>query len=139
MDIVKTVIIFSTYKSRVVIFWYMNSLCLLFPAYLLWFHILSKNSTQINLISSFYARFAVAILSIEFSTIGSFEMWLTYVSVSFLIFNFTKKCIAEFPNSVPVMVNVNVNINLESQPCAPTKMGGCRWLSYYVHVYWEDF
>ena len=35
---------------------------------------------------------------------------------------------AEFPNSVPVIVNVNVNINLYRQSRAPTKMavaGGC--------------
>ena len=30
---------------------------------------------------------------------------------------------AEFPNSVPVVVNVNVN--LERQPRVPTKMGRC--------------
>ena len=46
---------------------------------------------------------------------------------------------AKFLNSVPVIVNVNVNKNLESNPRAPTKMGCCRWLSYYVHIYWEDF
>ena len=47
----------------------------------------------------------------------------------------TVKTQAEFPKSVTVIVNVNVNVNLESQPRATIKMGHCRWLSYYVHVY----
>ena len=42
--------------------------------------------------------------------------------------------------TIPVKVNMNViAVNLESQPCAPTKMGRYRLLSFYVHVYWEDF
>ena len=35
--------------------------------------------------------------------------------------------------------DMNVNVNLESQPRAPTKIDRCSCLSYYVHVYWEDF
>ena len=47
--------------------------------------------------------------------------------------------LAEFPNSFLVLVNVNINVNLESQSLVKTKMGRYRKLSYYVHVYWEDF
>ena len=39
-------------------------------------------------------------------------------------------CFAEFPNSVPVIVNVNVNVNLESQPRTPTKMAVALGPSY---------
>ena len=42
---------------------------------------------------------------------------------------------AEFLNSIPVIVNVNVKVNLDSQPHAPTKMGRCWWLPYYINVY----
>ena len=38
-----------------------------------------------------------------------------------------------------VNVNVNINVKLESLPRVPKKMDRCRWLSYYVHVYWGDF
>ena len=43
----------------------------------------------------------------------------------------------EFPKSV--IVNVNVKRKFRKRPRAPTKMGLCRSLSYYVHVYCEDF
>ena len=38
-----------------------------------------------------------------------------------------------------LILNVYVTVNLESQPRVLTKIGSCRWLSYYVHVYWEDY
>ena len=43
--------------------------------------------------------------------------------------NYSINTLAEFPNSIPVIVNVNVDVNLESLSLAPTKMGQCRLIA----------